>query len=54
MSYMFSGCALSNDLNINKLKTNNVKDMSYMFHNCVSLTSLDISNFDTSKTTKML
>ena len=34
MSYMFNGCSLLKELNLNKFNTNNVIKMSYMFSGC--------------------
>ena len=50
-SYMFSGCKNLINLDISKIKTNNVKNMSYMFYNCSSLKNLNLSNFKTDQVT---
>ena len=48
-SYMFSNCKKLNNLDISKLKTDNVKNMNHMFNNCSSLKNLNLSNFQTDK-----
>ena len=53
MSLMFYGCHSLINLDISKLKTDNVRNMNLMFGNCKSLKNLDISNFRTDKVEKM-
>ena len=53
MSLMFYGCHSLINLDISKLKTDNVRNMNLMFGNCKSLKYLDISNFKTDKVEKM-
>jgi len=49
MSYMFSGCAGLESLNLGSFVTEKVTNMSYMFQNCSSLSNLTISSFNTAK-----
>ena len=53
-AYWFSNCSsLTTINNIERLKTDLVRDMTYMFYNCSSLSSLDVSNFNTERATNM-
>ena len=49
MSYMFSGCAGLQSLNLGSFVTEKVTNMSYMFQNCSSLSNLNIGSFNTAK-----
>ena len=53
MSYMFSGCASVNALNVYNFNTSNVTDMSHMFSGCASINALNLNNFNTSNVTDM-
>ena len=54
MSFMFGGCSNLIDTNfIERLSTNNVKNMNEMFSGCSQIKSLDLSKFNTSKVENM-
>ena len=50
-SHMFYECKNLINLDISKLKANNVKDMSCMFYNCSSFKNLNLSNCKTDQVT---
>ena len=49
MSYMFSGCSLLTDLNLNLFNTDAVTTMKSMFSSCNKISSLDLSSFNNTK-----
>ena len=53
MSALFRNCSSLTNLDLSKLKTDNVINMSYMFYNCSSLTNLDLSKFNTTNVIDM-
>ena len=50
---MFNSCINLINLDITKLKTDNIEKMEYMFYNCSSLKTLNLSNFKTDKVKNM-
>ena len=53
-AFWFYDCSnLTEIVEIENLRTNNVTEMQFMFYGCSGLTSLDVSNFDTGKVEHM-
>ncbi len=53
MSYLFSGCAALQSLDLSSLNTEKVNNMTYMFNGCTTLQNLNVSSFNTAIVTNM-
>lgn len=54
LAYWFAGCEqLTEFVNIENLRTNNVVSLDYTFYQCYALTTVDLSNFDTGAVVSM-